>query len=68
MGGIATLRTRWSSSSPGASAGSGRHANFVDPLLWQPLVQGLEAYMKRHDISRVSDLVGTLSIPQKAGK
>ena len=68
MGGIATVEDALEFIIAGASAVQVGTANFVDPLLWQPLVQGLEAYMKRHDISRVSDLVGTLSIPQKAGK
>jgi len=68
MGGIATIEDALEFIIAGASAVQVGTANFVDPLLWQPLVQGLEAYMGRHNISRVSDLVGTLSIPQKAGK
>jgi len=68
MGGIATIEDALEFIIAGASAVQVGTANFVDPLLWQPLVQGLEAYMGRHKISRVSDLVGTLSIPQKAGK
>jgi len=68
MGGIATIEDALEFIIAGASAVQVGTANFVDPLLWQPLVQGLEAYMGRHNISRVSDLVGTLSIPQKASK
>jgi dihydroorotate dehydrogenase (NAD+) catalytic subunit len=68
MGGIATIEDALEFIIAGAAAVQVGTANFVDPLLWQPLVQGLEAYMGRHNISRVSDLVGTLSIPQKAGK
>jgi dihydroorotate dehydrogenase (NAD+) catalytic subunit len=68
MGGIATIEDALEFIIAGAAAVQVGTANFVDPLLWQPLVQGLEAYMNRHNISRVSDLVGTLSIPQKAGK
>jgi dihydroorotate dehydrogenase (NAD+) catalytic subunit len=68
MGGIATVEDALEFIIAGASAVQVGTANFVDPLLWQPLVQGLEGYMGRHNISRVSDLVGSLSIPQKAGK
>ncbi|HVQ40616.1 MAG TPA: dihydroorotate dehydrogenase [Vicinamibacterales bacterium] len=68
MGGIATIEDALEFIIAGAAAVQVGTANFVDPLLWQPLVQGLEAYMARHNISRVSDLVGTLSIPQKAVK
>jgi dihydroorotate dehydrogenase (NAD+) catalytic subunit len=68
MGGIATVEDALEFIIAGASAVQVGTANFVDPLLWQPLVQGLEAYMSRHSVSRVSDLVGTLCIPQKAGK
>ena len=68
MGGIATIEDALEFIIAGAAAVQIGTANFVDPLLWQPLVQGLEAYMGRHNISRVSDLVGTLSIPQKAVK
>jgi dihydroorotate dehydrogenase (NAD+) catalytic subunit len=67
MGGIATIEDALEFIIAGASAVQVGTANFVDPLLWQALVQGLDAYMSRHNISRVSDLVGALSIPQKAG-
>jgi dihydroorotate dehydrogenase (NAD+) catalytic subunit len=68
MGGIATIEDALEFIIAGASAVQVGTANFVDPLLWQPLVNGLEAYMNRHNIAQVSDLVGTLCIPQKAGK
>jgi len=35
-------------------------ANFVDPLLWQPVLAGLRQYMERHRIARLSEITGTL--------
>ena len=37
-------------------------ANFVDPFIWPKLLTGLTAYLDRHDVSRVSDLVGTIDL------
>jgi dihydroorotate dehydrogenase (NAD+) catalytic subunit len=37
-------------------------ANFVDPFIWPKLLSGLTAYLERHDVSRVSDLVGTIDL------
>jgi dihydroorotate dehydrogenase (NAD+) catalytic subunit len=44
----------------GASAVQVGTANFVEPLIWSKLLAGLTAYLERHQISRVADLVGTL--------
>jgi len=49
----------------GASAVQVGTANFVDPLIWGKLVDGLRDYMTRHHVARVADLVGTLEIPGK---
>ena len=65
MGGIATIEDALEFIIAGADAVQVGTANFVDPLLWQPLVDGLEAYMTRHNIARVADLVGTLHVPKK---
>ena len=65
MGGIATIDDALEFFIAGANAVQVGTQNFVDPLLWQPLVQGLENYMTRHKIARVDDLVGTLQIPNK---
>jgi hypothetical protein len=35
----------------------------VDPFIWGKLTSGLHAYMTRHHITRVADLVGSLRIP-----
>jgi dihydroorotate dehydrogenase (NAD+) catalytic subunit len=38
-------------------------ANFVDPFIWTRLIEGLDEYMTRHHIAKVSDLVGSLRVP-----
>jgi dihydroorotate dehydrogenase (NAD+) catalytic subunit len=35
-------------------------ANFVDPLIWPKLLDGIRDYMQRHRIERITDLVGTI--------
>jgi len=35
-------------------------ANFVEPLIWPKLLDGIREYLQRHDIERIADLVGTL--------
>ena len=35
-------------------------ANFVDPLIWPKLLDGIHDYMQRHRIERIGDLVGTV--------
>ena len=37
-------------------------ANFVDPLIWSKLTDGIRDYMKRHDITRIMDIVGTVDV------
>jgi hypothetical protein len=34
----------------------------VDPFIWGKLVAGLDAYLERHGITRIEDLVGTLRV------
>ena len=34
--------------------------NFVDPFIWSKLTAGIEQYMQRHGVRRVSDLVGSI--------
>jgi len=41
-------------------------ANFVDPLIWSKLLDGIKDYMERHRISRISDLVGTVATVTEA--
>jgi dihydroorotate dehydrogenase len=35
-------------------------ANFVEPLIWPAMLDGIREYMRRHAIERIADLVGTL--------
>jgi dihydroorotate dehydrogenase (NAD+) catalytic subunit len=60
MGGIASAEDVIEFMIAGASAVQVGTANFVDPFIWNKLVNGIEAYMQRHDIARVSDLTNTL--------
>jgi len=60
MGGIADARDALEFIIAGATAVQVGTANFVDPFIWPKLLAGLEDYMVRHRIDRVSHLVGTL--------
>jgi dihydroorotate dehydrogenase (NAD+) catalytic subunit len=60
MGGIATVEDVLEFMIAGASAVQVGTANFVDPFIWSKLLSGLEAYMTRHKIARLQDLVGSL--------
>jgi dihydroorotate dehydrogenase (NAD+) catalytic subunit len=60
MGGIADARDAIEFIIAGASAVQVGTANFVDPFIWPKLLDGIRAYMQRHQIARISDLVGTI--------
>src|SRR5437762_1814897 len=60
MGGIADARDAIEFIIAGASAVQVGTANFVDPFIWPKLLDGIRAYMQRHRIARLSDLVGTV--------
>ena len=60
MGGIATADDVLEFMIAGATAVQVGTANFVDPLLWPRLLDGLTDYMTRHGIARLADLTGTL--------
>jgi dihydroorotate dehydrogenase (NAD+) catalytic subunit len=64
MGGIADARDALEFMIAGASAVQVGTANFVDPLIWPKLLDGLSDYMKRHQIARIRDLVGSLDTPK----
>jgi dihydroorotate dehydrogenase (NAD+) catalytic subunit len=64
MGGIADARDALEFMIAGASAVQVGTANFVDPLIWTKLLDGLSDYMKRHQIARIRDLVGALDTPK----
>jgi dihydroorotate dehydrogenase (NAD+) catalytic subunit len=65
MGGIQTTSDALEFIIAGAAAVQVGTANFVDPFIWPTLISGLTDYMRRHQIARVSDLVGRLEIPIK---
>jgi dihydroorotate dehydrogenase (NAD+) catalytic subunit len=60
MGGIADARDVLEFMIAGATAVQVGTANFVDPLIWPKLLDGLRDYMNRHRIDRIASLVGTL--------
>ena len=65
MGGIATLEDALEFIIAGASAVQVGTANFVNPFLWRGLIDGLDAYLDRHRIARVTDLVGQLDVQDR---
>jgi dihydroorotate dehydrogenase (NAD+) catalytic subunit len=61
MGGIADARDALEFMVAGATAVQVGTANFVDPLIWDKLLDGMMRYMERHQISRIADIVGTVN-------
>ena len=61
MGGIANARDVLEFMIAGATAVQVGTANFVDPLIWGKLLEGMTRYMERHQIPRISDIVGTVN-------
>src|SRR5215813_6054019 len=57
MGGIATAEDVLEFMIAGANAVQVGTMNFVDPFIWSKLVDGIEEYMKRQHMTRLSDLV-----------
>jgi len=64
MGGIANARDALEFMIAGASAVQVGTANFVDPFIWPKLLDGLRDYMRRHDVGRIADIVGTVTAPR----
>jgi dihydroorotate dehydrogenase (NAD+) catalytic subunit len=62
MGGITDARDALEFLIAGAAAVQIGTANFVDPFIWGKVLEGIRAYMARHHVSRISDLVGTVDI------
>jgi dihydroorotate dehydrogenase (NAD+) catalytic subunit len=60
MGGIADARDVLEFMIAGAAAVQVGTANFVDPLIWSKLTDGIRDYMERHGIARIIDIVGTV--------
>jgi len=62
MGGIADAADAVEFLLAGASAVQIGTANFADPFIWQKVLDGLEDYMRRHNVGRVTDLVGQVDM------
>jgi dihydroorotate dehydrogenase (NAD+) catalytic subunit len=67
MGGIAEARDVIEFMIAGANAVQIGTANFVDPFIWTRLLDGLQDYMGRHQITRVGELVGTVRTHEHSG-
>src|SRR5947207_3094766 len=64
MGGIADARDALEFIIAGAAAVQVGTANFSDPFVWPKLLDGIRAYMQRHEVGRIGDLVGTVDTGQ----
>jgi len=60
MGGIASAQDVLEFMIAGATAVQVGTANFVDPFIWPTLLAGVEDYLRRHEVARVADLIGTI--------
>ncbi len=60
MGGIATVEDALEFIIAGANAVQVGTANFINPLLWTGLINGINHYLDRHGFARVADLVGQM--------
>jgi dihydroorotate dehydrogenase (NAD+) catalytic subunit len=60
MGGIASATDVLEFMIAGATAVQVGTVNFVDPFIWSKLLDGIEDYMRRHHVTCVSDLVGSI--------
>ncbi len=50
----------------GATAVQVGTANFADPFIWTKLMRGIEAYVERHHVERLSNLIGSLQLSDGA--
>jgi dihydroorotate dehydrogenase (NAD+) catalytic subunit len=66
MGGIATADDVLEFMIAGANAVQVGTMNFVDPLIWSKLKEGLRCYMEAHKISRLQEIVGTVDTSARA--
>jgi dihydroorotate dehydrogenase (NAD+) catalytic subunit len=67
MGGITGARDALEFILAGATAVQIGTANFVDPFVWSKVLAGLDDYLVRHRIDRLSDLIGAFDpTPPKA--
>lgn len=60
MGGIATAEDALEMILAGASGVAVGAMNFSDPMTTIRVIEGIEAYMERHQVSKITDLIGVL--------
>ena len=58
MGGITDARDAIEFMLAGATAVQIGTQNFVDPFVWSKVLDGLNDYMTRHNVAKISDLIG----------
>jgi dihydroorotate dehydrogenase (NAD+) catalytic subunit len=58
MGGIADAADAVEFLLAGSTAVQIGTANFADPFVWTKVLDGLDDYMRRHQVARVADLIG----------
>jgi dihydroorotate dehydrogenase (NAD+) catalytic subunit len=58
MGGITNARDALEFILAGATAVQIGTANFADPFVWGKVLDGIDDYMARHQVERLSDLIG----------
>jgi dihydroorotate dehydrogenase (NAD+) catalytic subunit len=68
MGGIMDARDALEFLIAGAAAVQVGTANFVDPFLWHNMIDGIAAYLRRHRIPSVTDLVGSVDMNRHTHK
>jgi dihydroorotate dehydrogenase (NAD+) catalytic subunit len=66
MGGIADARDVLEFMIAGADAVQVGTANYVDPFIWPKLLDGISEYLRRHNVARIADLVGTVDTRAKS--
>jgi dihydroorotate dehydrogenase (NAD+) catalytic subunit len=65
MGGITSATDVLEFMIAGATAVQIGTANFVDPMLWGKVLDGLRDYMRRHAIARLAEVTGTLDTTRR---
>lgn len=66
MGGIMDARDAIEFILAGATAVQIGTANFINPFIWTSLADGIEDYMRRHNVERLADLVGAMDTSKPA--
>jgi len=59
MGGITDARDAIEFMLAGATAVQIGTQNFIDPFIWSKVLDGLKDYMTRHNVAKITDLIGS---------